>query len=76
MWVTTALNRMLALPRAWVRDVAFGSEGVIVTVALRPCVPVCSGCGTRGLATKEYRVKSWRHLKLLRAVADRAFGIA
>ena len=36
MRVTTAFNRMLRLPRAWVRDVAFGSEGVIVTVALRP----------------------------------------
>jgi len=62
--VTTAFNRMLALPRAWVRDVAFGSEGVIVTVALRPGAPVCSGCGTRGLAIKEHRVKSWRHLDL------------
>jgi transposase len=55
---------MLALPRAWVRDVAFGSEGVIVTVALRPCAPVCSGCGTRGLSIKEHRVKRWRHLDL------------
>jgi transposase len=62
--VTTAFNRMLTLPRAWVRDVAFGSEGVIVTVALRPCTPVCSGCGTRGLPIKEYRCKSWRHLDL------------
>ena len=64
MRVTTAFNRMLALPRAWVRDVAFGSEGVIVTVALRPCTPVCSGCGTRGLSIKEHRVKRWRHLDL------------
>lgn len=64
MRVTTAFNRMLALPRAWVRDVAFGSEGVIVTVALRPGAPVCSGCGTRGLSIKEHRVKRWRHLDL------------
>ena len=64
MRVTTAFNRMLALPRAWVRDVAFGSEGVIVTVALRPGAPVCSGCGTRGLPIKEHRLKSWRHLDL------------
>jgi transposase len=62
--VTAAFNRMMRLPRAWVRDVAFGSEGVIVTVALRPCMPVCSGCGTRGLPIKEHRVKSWRHLDL------------
>ncbi|HUL47242.1 MAG TPA: ISL3 family transposase, partial [Steroidobacteraceae bacterium] len=35
-----------------------------MTVALRPGAPVCSGCGTRGLAIKEHRVKSWRHLDL------------
>ena len=34
--VTTAFNRMLGFPRASVQDVAFGSEGVIVTVRLRP----------------------------------------
>jgi transposase len=62
--VTTAFNRMLALPGAWVRDVAFGAEGVVVTVALRAERPVCSGCGARGLGIKEYREKSWRHLDL------------
>jgi hypothetical protein len=50
--VTTAFNRMLRLPGAFVRDVAFGSEGVIVTVALRAKRPVCSGCGARGLQIK------------------------
>jgi transposase len=60
--VTTAYNRMLGLPGAWVRDVAFGSEGMIVTVALRRKTPVCSGCGARGLRIKDQRVKSWRHL--------------
>ncbi len=64
MRVQTAFNRMLALPRAWVRDVAFSSEGVIVTVVLRPGAPLCSGCGTRDLAIKEHRVKRWRHLDL------------
>ena len=58
--VTTAFNRMLGLPGAWVRDVAFGSEAVIVTVVLRAEKPVCSGCGTRGLAIKEHRTKPWR----------------
>jgi len=33
MRVTTALNRMLALAGGWARNLAFGSEGVIVTVA-------------------------------------------
>ena len=64
MRVSTAFNRMLALPGAWVRDVAFGSEGVIVTVALRAKIPACSGCGARGLPIKEHRTKSWRHLDL------------
>ena len=64
MRVTTAFNKMLALPGAWVRDVAFGAEGVVVTVALKTRKPVCSGCGTRGLGVKEHRTKRWRHLDL------------
>ena len=64
MRVTTAFNRMLALPGAWVRDVAFGAEGVIVTVALKGKRPACSGCGAPGLPIKEHRVKGWRHLDL------------
>src|SRR5450631_4501902 len=62
--VTTAFNRMLGLPGAWVRDVAFGSEAVIVTVVLRAEKPVCSGCGARGLGVKEHRTKRWRALDL------------
>jgi transposase len=62
--VTTAFNRMLGLPGAWVRDVAFGQEAVIVTVVLRAKKPVCSGCGARGLKIKEHRAKRWRHLDL------------
>ncbi|MEO8898584.1 MAG: ISL3 family transposase [Candidatus Dormibacter sp.] len=64
MRVTTAFNRMLRLPGASVKDVAFGSEGVVVTVGLRAKRPVCSGCGARGLPIKEHREKSWRHLDL------------
>ena len=64
MRVTTAFNRMLRLPGASVQDVAFGGEGVIVTVRLRRKRPVCSGCGARGLKIKEHRVKRWRHLDL------------
>lgn len=64
MRVTTAYNRMLGLPGAWVRDVAFSSEGTIMTVALRRKTPVCSGCGARGLKIKDQRVKSWRHLDI------------
>ena len=72
MRVTTAFNRMLGLPGAWVRDVEFGERAVIVTVALRRKRPVCSGCGARGLKIKEHRVKRWRHLDLggLRCVIE------
>ena len=72
MRVTTAFNRMLGLPGAWVRDVEFGEQAVIVTVALRRKQPVCSGCGARGLKIKEHRTKRWRHLDLggLRCVIE------
>jgi transposase len=62
--VTTALNRMLGLSGAWVRDVEFGEGAVIVTVALRRKRPICSGCGAGGLKIKDHRVKRWRHLDL------------
>ena len=64
MRVTTAFNRMLGLAGGWVRDVEFGSEAVIVTVALQAKKPMCSGCGARGLPIKEQRTKPWRHLDL------------
>jgi transposase len=53
---------MLGLPGAWVRDVEFGAQAMIVTVVLRRKRPVCSGCGARGLKIKDHRVKRWRHL--------------
>ena len=72
MRVTTAFNRMLGLPGAWVRDVAFGSEAVIVSVVLKTKQPVCSGCAARGLKIKEHRDKRWRALDLggLRCVVE------
>jgi transposase len=70
--VTTAFNRMLGLPGAWVRDVELGSEAMIVTVALRRTQPICSGCGARGLKVKDRRTKRWRHLDMggLRCVIE------
>ena len=62
MRVSTAFNKMLEVPGAWVRDVEFGEQAMIVTVALRRKRPVCSGCGARGLKIKDHRVKRWRHL--------------
>jgi transposase len=64
--VSTALNRLLRLPGASVVDVAFGAEGVIVTVRLRRRRRVCSACGQTGrrLQVHDRRVKRWRHLDL------------
>jgi transposase len=62
--VSTAFNRTLGLPGAWVTDVAFGAEAVIVTVCVRAKKPVCSGCGVRGLKIKDHPEKRWRHLDL------------
>ena len=72
MRVTTAYNRMLGLPGAWVRDVAFGERAMIVTVALRRRRPICSGCGAMGLKVKDHRAKRWRHLDVggLRCVIE------
>jgi transposase len=64
MRVSTAFNRMLRLPGAWVVDAAFSGEGVIVTVRPRGQRRVCSGCGARGLEIKDRRIKRWRHLDL------------
>lgn len=64
MRVSTAFNRMLGLPGAWVRDVEFGQQAMIVTVALRRKRPVCSGCGARGLKIKDHRTRRWRHLDM------------
>lgn len=66
MRATTAFNRLLGLPGAWVIDVGFGAEGVIVTVKLRRRRRVCSGCGQTGahLQIHGRRVKRWRHLDL------------
>lgn len=64
MRATTAFNRLLRLPGAWVIDVSFSEEGVIVTVKLRRRRRVCSGCGQLGGAIHGRRVKRWRHLDL------------
>jgi transposase len=61
---TTAFNRLLRLPGAWVIDVSFAAEGVIVTVRLRRRRRVCSGCGQLGGAIHGRRTKRWRHLDL------------
>ena len=64
MRITTAFNRLLRLPGALVRDVAFAAEGVIVTVALRRRRPVCSACGQVCQRVHDRARRRWRHLDL------------
>jgi hypothetical protein len=42
--VTAAFSRLLALPGISVRDVRFGDESVVVTVALRRRLLSCPKC--------------------------------
>src|SRR5439155_1738652 len=55
---------MLRLPGAWVTDLSFTGEGVIVAVRLRRRRRICSGCGQLGGQIHGRRVKRWRHLDL------------
>jgi len=64
--VTSAFKRLLRLPGASVVDVAFGAEGIVVTVRLRRRRRVCARCGQTGrqLEIHDRRRKRWRHLDL------------
>ena len=64
MRVTTALNRLLALPGARVSDVRITAQGVIVRVALRRRRLACSACGQPYRAMHDRAFRRWRHLDL------------
>lgn len=66
MRVTTAFNRLLALPDTSVRGVAFTTGSVVVTVALRRRRLACPHCGFTTAARHDTRPvdSSWRHLDL------------
>jgi len=64
MRVTTAFNRLLALPGARVIDVSFTPEGVVVEVALRRRRAACSGCGQVCRSVHDRSRRRWRHLDL------------
>ncbi len=64
MRVTTAFNRLLALPGARVIDVSFTAEGVIVEVALRRRRAACSCCGQLVQQVHDRSPRRWRHLDL------------
>ena len=64
MCVTTALNRLLALPGARVTGLRITAEGVVPRVALGRRRLACSSCGQvyRGMHDRAFR--RWRHLDL------------
>jgi len=62
--VTTAFNRLLALPGARVTDVFFGVDGVSVRVALRRRRAACSVCGQVCAQVHDRAWRRWRHLDL------------
>lgn len=63
MRVTTAFNKILAIPGAWVASVVFAPEGVIVRLRRRRRRPMCP-CGWKGRAIHDRSTRRWRHLDL------------
>ena len=63
MRVTTAFNKLLAVPGASVVSVTFALEGVVVGLRRRQRRPVCP-CGWKGRAVYDRSTRRWRHLDL------------
>lgn len=63
MRATTAFNKLLAVPGAYVVAVTFTAAGVIVGVRHRRRRPMCP-CGWRARAVYDRSVRRWRHLDL------------
>jgi transposase len=61
--VTTAFNKLLAIPDAWATSVRFGPDGVVVGLRRRRRRPVCP-CGWQGRAVYDRSTRRWRHLDL------------
>jgi transposase len=64
--VTTAFSRLLRLPGIWMRQVAFETDRVAVTVAQRRWRLVCPDCGYTTRSRHDTRPvdSTWRHLDL------------
>jgi transposase len=61
--VSTAFNKMLLIPGAWVASVTFAPEGVVVGLRRRRRRLVCP-CGFPTRACYDRRIRRWRHLDL------------
>jgi transposase len=64
MRVTSAFNRMLAIPGASVCSVRLEREGVVVGLRLRRRWLVCARCGCLARGGYDRRRRRWRHLGL------------
>ncbi len=62
MRATTAFNRMLAIPGAWVASVTFTPEGIVVGLRPRFRRLSCPHCGWSTAARQDTSVRRWRHL--------------
>lgn len=61
--VTTAFNKILSIPGAWVASVEFTPDGVVVGLRRRRGCPRCP-CGWKGSGVYDSSVRRWRHLDL------------
>jgi transposase len=61
--VSTAFNRMLQIQGAWVKEVSFGPEGVVVELSSRARRRRCP-CGYATRSRYDTRRRRWRHLDL------------
>jgi transposase len=61
--VSTAFNKMLAIPGAWVDDVSFGTKEIVVTLRRRSRKLRCP-CGFKTRSRYDARLRRWRHLDL------------
>ena len=59
MRVSTAFNRMLQIPGAWVESVAFGPEGIVVGIRVRGR-RLCCPCGYWTRARYDTSRRRWR----------------
>ena len=64
MRVTTAFNRLLAIPGASVTGIRFEQDAVVVCLRRRSRRLVCPRCGCIGQAGYDRRRRRWRHLDL------------
>jgi len=61
--VTTAFNRILRIPGAWVESVAFTDAGIVVGMRLRAAILRCP-CGQRSRSRYDTSRRRWRHLDM------------